>query len=77
MSQKHHPLPKILLSMIGEVEVTKSGERVKLRSLNLEETSSRSAYNSMFVRLRTDYEIRNGGYFESIKNSANQFISKP
>ena len=35
------------------------------------------AYNSMFVRLGTDYEIRNGGYFESIKNSANQFISKP
>ena len=34
-------------------------------------------YNSMFVRLGTDYEIRNGGYFESIKNSANQFISKP
>ena len=33
--------------------------------------------NSMFVRLGTDYEIRNGGYFESIKNSANQFISKP
>ena len=30
----------------------------------------------MFVRLGTDYEIRNGGYFESIKNSANQFISK-
>ena len=36
-----------------------------------------SAHNSMFVRLGTDYEIRNGGYFESIKNSANQFISKP
>ena len=35
------------------------------------------ALNSMFVRLGTDYEIRNGGYFESIKNSANQFISKP
>ena len=35
------------------------------------------AQNSMFVRLGTDYEIRNGGYFESIKNSANQFISKP
>ena len=35
------------------------------------------SYNSMFVRLGTDYEIRNGGYFESIKNSANQFISKP
>ena len=34
-------------------------------------------FNSMFVRLGTDYEIRNGGYFESIKNSANQFISKP
>ena len=30
----------------------------------------------MFVRLGTDYEIRNGGYFESIKNSADQFISK-
>ena len=34
----------------------------------------------MFVRLGTDYEIRNGGrnggYFESIKNSANHFISK-
>ena len=37
----------------------------------------RSSYNNMFVRLGTDYEIRNGGYFESIKNSANQFISKP
>ena len=37
----------------------------------------RLAKNSMFVRLGTDYEIRNGGYFESIKNSANQFISKP
>ena len=34
-------------------------------------------FNNMFVRLGTDYEIRNGGYFESIKNSANQFISKP
>ena len=31
----------------------------------------------MFVRLGTDDEIRNGGYFESIKNNANQFISKP
>ena len=30
----------------------------------------------MFVRLGTDHEIRNGGYFESIKNSADQFISK-
>ena len=38
---------------------------------------SEMAKNSMFVRLGTDYEIRNGGYFESIKNSANQFISKP
>ena len=37
----------------------------------------RDTDNSMFVRLGTDYEIRNGGYFESIKNSANQFISKP
>ena len=36
-----------------------------------------NTYNSMFVRLGTDYEIRNRGYFESIKNSANQFISKP
>ena len=33
-------------------------------------------YNNMFVRLGTNYEIR-WGYFESIKNSANQFISKP
>ena len=33
--------------------------------------------NNMFVRLGTDYEIRNEGYFESIKNSANRFISKP
>ena len=31
----------------------------------------------MFVRLGTDYEIRNGRYFEIIKNSADQFISKP
>ena len=30
----------------------------------------------MFVRLETDYEIRNGGYFKTIKNSADQFISK-
>ena len=35
------------------------------------------AINNMFVRLGTDYKIRNGGYFESIKNSADQFISKP
>ena len=31
----------------------------------------------MFVRLGTDYEIRNGGYFETTKNGADQFISKP
>ena len=31
----------------------------------------------MFVRLGTDYEIRNGGYFETIKNGADQFISNP
>ena len=36
-----------------------------------------TTYNNMFVRLGTDYEIRNGGYFESVKKSANQFISKP
>ena len=36
-----------------------------------------SASNNTFVRLGTDYKIRNGGYFESIKNSADQFISKP
>ena len=36
-----------------------------------------TSINNMFVRLGTDYEIRNGGYFESIKNSVNQFISKP
>ena len=30
-----------------------------------------NAANNMFARLGTDYEIRNGGYFESIKNSAN------
>ena len=36
-----------------------------------------SGLNNMFVRLGTDYKIRNGGYFESIKNSADQFISKP
>ena len=29
--------------------------------------------NSMFVRLGTDYEIRDGGYFETIKNGADQF----
>ena len=34
-------------------------------------------FNSMFVRLGTDYEIRNGGYFKTIRNSADQFISKP
>ena len=33
--------------------------------------------NSMFVRLGTDYKIRNGGYFKTIKNGADQFISKP
>ena len=33
-------------------------------------------YNSMFVRLGTNNEIRNRGYFETIKNSADQFISK-
>ena len=32
-----------------------------------------SIFNSMFVRLGTDYEIRNGGYFKTIKNSADQF----
>ena len=31
----------------------------------------------MFVRLGTDYEIRNGEYFETIKNGADQFISNP
>ena len=33
--------------------------------------------NNMFVILGTDYEIRNGGYFERIQNNANLFISKP
>ena len=33
-------------------------------------------YNSMFVRLGTGYEIRNGGYFKTIKNSADQFHTK-
>ena len=32
-----------------------------------------SGYNSIFVRLGTDYKIRNGGYFKTIKNSADQF----
>ena len=36
-------------------------------------SSSISTTNNMFVRLGTDYEIRNGGYFESIKNSADHF----
>ena len=27
----------------------------------------------MFVRLGTDYKIKNGGYFKTIKNSADQF----
>ena len=31
----------------------------------------------MFVRLGTDYEIRNGGYFETIENGADQSISNP
>ena len=31
----------------------------------------------MFVRLETDYEIRNGEYFETIKSSADQCNSKP
>ena len=50
------------------VDVPPSRSLVKVRDTTI---------NSMFVRLGTDYEIRNGGYFESIKNSANQFISKP
>ena len=32
-----------------------------------------AASNSMFVRLGTDYKIRNGGYFKTIKNRADQF----
>ena len=36
-----------------------------------------SARNRMFVRLGTDYEIRNGGYFETIKNGADHFVSNP
>ena len=35
-----------------------------------------STRNNMFVRLGTDYETRNGGYFESITNSAYQFFSE-
>ena len=27
----------------------------------------------MFVRLGTDYKIKNGGYFKTIKTSADQF----
>ena len=27
----------------------------------------------MFVRLKTDYQIRNGGCFETIKNGADHF----
>ena len=34
--------------------------------------SPRSTKNGMFVRLGTDYEIRDGGYFKTIKNSADQ-----
>ena len=33
----------------------------------------RPVFNSMFVRLGTDYEIRNGGCFETIKNGADNF----
>ena len=33
----------------------------------------RALRNSMFMRLGTGYEIRNGGYFETIKNGADYF----
>ena len=49
----------------------------KFETIQAWRNASLSEGNNMFVRLGTDYDIRNGGYFESIKNSANQFIPKP
>ena len=58
---------QLVLGLIASIAAL---QRPWLRSIIDIESTTRK---SMFVRLGTDYEIRNGEYFESIKNGTNHF----